>query len=91
MRSKTTRRRYRVDRSQISFIKFILEAYDNVAVMSTIDPRQAIVQIAIAPGCETMVKGIMDGFSEEFEVVPVDVAEPTGIHADCSHSAIENE
>ena len=92
MISRTTRHCYRVDRSQIRFIKFILEAYDNMAVMSTIDARQAIVQVTIAPGCETLVKGIMNGFSEGFEVVPVDVEATTGTrYVNCSHSAIEKE
>ena len=79
---KTTRRRYRVDRCQISFIKFILEAYDNVAVMSTLDPKQALVQITIAPGCETMVDGIINSFTGEFEVVPTDDASSTGVTDD---------
>lgn len=71
---KTTRRCYRVDRCQISFVKFILEAYDNLAVMSTLDPQQAVVQVIIAPGGESMVDGIMKSFAGEFEVVPVDDA-----------------
>lgn len=76
---ETTRRRYRVDRCQISFIKFILEAYDNVAVMSTLDPKQALVQITIAPGCETVVDGIIKSLAGEFDVVFLDQTE--GIHS----------
>ncbi len=72
MTLETTRRCFRVDRCQISFIKFILEAYDNVAVMSTLDSQLAVVRIAIAPGCETMVDGIIDSFTGEFDMVPVD-------------------
>jgi len=79
---ETTRRCYRVDRHQISFVKFILEAYDNVAVMSTLDSRQGVVQVAIAPGCETMVDGIMTGLAGDVEVVPVDVADWDGVMDD---------
>lgn len=68
---ETTRRCYRLDRHQISFVKFILEAYDNVAVVSTLDPRQGVVQISIAPGCETLVAGIVSGLAEEVEAIPV--------------------
>jgi hypothetical protein len=57
---ETIKRCYRVDRQRISFAKFILEAYDNMAVMSTVDAREAVVRIAIAPGCESLVDGIMD-------------------------------
>ena len=74
MTVKTTRRCYRVDRRQISFVKFIIEAYDNVAVLSTLDPRQGVVQVIIAPGCETMVDGIIAGLAEDIDVVPVGLA-----------------
>jgi hypothetical protein len=74
MRLETTRRWYKVDRSQISYIKFVLEAHDNVAVMSTVDPQQAVVQLRIAPGCERLVGDIMNDFSNEFTVCPVDPA-----------------
>lgn len=69
---KTSIRYYRVARRQISFVKFILEAYDNLAVLTTIDPYQALVQVAIAPGCETLVAGIMNSFADEISVVMVD-------------------
>ncbi len=79
---ETTRRVYRVDRRQIGFVKFILEAYDNVAVMSTLDSQQGLVLIIIAPGCETMVDGIMAGFAGEVEVVPVDDTVSDGVADD---------
>lgn len=63
---------YRVNRRQISFIKFILEAYDNMAVVTTLDPSKAIVQVAMAPGCETIICSVLNAFSHEFEVVALD-------------------
>jgi len=69
---QTTRRCYRVDRSRISFVKFILEAYDNVAVVSTVDARRGLVQIRIAPGCEELVDGIVADLSGPFEIIAVD-------------------
>jgi hypothetical protein len=71
-----------VDRSQISFVKFILEAYDNMAVVSTLDPRQALVQVVIAPGCETMVEGVMTGLGGAVEVATVGGAETDGCAED---------
>ncbi|MGD8701372.1 MAG: DUF4911 domain-containing protein [Desulfosarcina sp.] len=72
MRSQTARCWYEVDRRQISYLKFILEAYDNVAVVSTLDPGRAVVQIAVAPGCERLVKGIMHEMAAAFDLNPVD-------------------
>ncbi len=76
---ETIRRVYRIDRCQISFVKFILEAYDNVAVISTLDPGQALVQVIIAPGCETMVDGILTCLGSDVGVVPVDDAKMDGV------------
>jgi hypothetical protein len=63
-----------VDRSQIGFIKFILEAHDNLVVMSTLDSKQGVVQLSIAPGCEQLVSDIMKDLSENFTVRPIDGA-----------------
>jgi uncharacterized protein DUF4911 len=82
VRLETTKHRYRVDRRQISFIRFILEAYDNVAVMTTLDSRQAVIQITIAPGCEAMVAGIVDSFAGEFDMIPVDDQSSAGFAHD---------
>ena len=60
-----------MDRSQINYIKYILEAHDNVAIMSTIDSKQAIVQLRIAPGCERLVSDMMNALSVEFTVRPI--------------------
>jgi hypothetical protein len=69
---QTTRRCYQVDRRRISFVKFILEAYDNVAVVSTVDARRGLVQIRIAPGCEKLVDGILADLSGTFKIIAVE-------------------
>jgi hypothetical protein len=60
MNGSTIRRRFHVARQQIGFVKFILEAYDNLATVSTVDARSAVIEVAIAPGCESVVDKIMD-------------------------------
>ncbi|UCD88347.1 MAG: DUF4911 domain-containing protein [Desulfobacterales bacterium] len=46
----TVRRYYRIDRRQIHFLKFVLEGYDGVAVLRTIDPSEGLVVLHIGPG-----------------------------------------
>ena len=75
---KSITRSYRVDRRRISYIKFILEAYDNLAVVSTVDPRQAIIRIVTTPGCESLVNEIMKHFSRDFQVDSIDVGTDAG-------------
>ncbi len=69
---KTTIDYYRMDRRRISFVKFILEAYDNMAVLTTLDAAQAIVKVTIAPGCEKIVRDILSGFRRDFDIAPMD-------------------
>lgn len=87
---------YRVDRRQISFIKFILEAYDNMAVMSTLDPRQAVVQVTVAPGCEKAINDVLTGVAQEIEMVTLDrLPEPVVAKGSCianqEGSTVSNE
>lgn len=57
-------RYYRVERSQIAFIKFVLEAYDNLAILSTIDSRRGLICLRIGPGCEDTLTQLMDDLGQ---------------------------
>ena len=50
--------------SQISFLRFVLEAYEGIAVLSTIDAGIGLVKISIAPGCEEDVELIIRAEAE---------------------------
>lgn len=56
---ETIRKIIRVDRREICFLKFILEAYDGIAAMTTVDARLGIVLLQIAPGCEKEVETVI--------------------------------
>lgn len=38
-----------INRSRIHFLKFILEAYDGLAMLSVIEPRNGLVLVRFAP------------------------------------------
>ena len=61
---KTIQKYLRVDRSFIAFLRFVLEACDGVATMTTLDPIRGRVVLNIAPGCEAEVEGILNGLDE---------------------------
>ena len=52
---ETIKKSFLVDRSRINYIRWIVESYDGMAIVSTIDPDEAIIELKIAPGCETIV------------------------------------
>lgn len=55
----TTKLYYRVDRRQISLIKFIFEAYEGLAVVTTLDAAAGAIVLAVAPGCEATAREVM--------------------------------
>ena len=50
----------RVDKREIGFMKFIFEAYDGIANLTTIDSEKGIVSINIPDGCEKYVNELLD-------------------------------
>ena len=71
--AETVQRYFRVDRREIAFIKFILEAYDGLAVMETLDPMSGLVVFHIAPGCEADVDMILQDVKKEIVIEPAEI------------------
>ncbi len=68
---ETSKRWYRVDRRRINFIKFIFEAYEGVAVVTTLKATTGLIRLAIAPGCEAFAQEIMGDLSRSILIEPV--------------------
>ena len=56
---------FRVDRKEIHYIRTTVESYDGSAVVKTLDPRAAYIEIHIAPGCEKLVLGLLDSLKTD--------------------------
>jgi len=68
----STRRFFRVDRREISYLKFILEAYDGIAVLTTVDPVDGMVLLTVAPGCMADVRRVLAELAEEILIRELD-------------------
>ncbi len=64
---KMLHREYRVDRTRIGFIKFIFEAYEGIAVITTLDARTGHVRMAIAPDLAQEAFRIIADLQKDFE------------------------
>ena len=62
---KTINKHLRIDRREICFLKFILEAYDGIATLTTIDAYRGIVLLRIAPGCEDEVETVLQDLRKD--------------------------
>ena len=61
---------YRIDRHKIGYLKFILEGYEGLVTLSTMDPRQGIVVFYMPPGCEKDTIAILQGLASEIHMEP---------------------
>jgi hypothetical protein len=62
---RSTRKVFQVERKSVGYIKFIFEAYDGIATITTIDPFPAKIEINIAPGSEIDVDKILDDLHKD--------------------------
>ncbi|MBM3303402.1 MAG: DUF4911 domain-containing protein [Deltaproteobacteria bacterium] len=62
---RTTRQVFCVDRRDIAYLRITLESYDGMAVVRTLDPRKALIEIQIAPGCDRMVHDVMEALAKK--------------------------
>ncbi len=69
---ETSKRTYRVDRRRISLIKFVFEAYEGVAVVTTLDAATGLIRLSIAPGCEAVAHEVMEDLSRSIMMEPVE-------------------
>jgi hypothetical protein len=57
--------------SEIHFLRFILEAYEGIAVVTPLAPRLGLVRLSIAPGCEDDVDKILSWEKERLQTEDV--------------------
>lgn len=62
---KVTKKFYRVKPCDIGFIRYIFEAHDGLAVISTLPAAKDTIVLRIAPGCEEDVLQIVSGLKQE--------------------------
>jgi Domain of unknown function (DUF4911) len=67
---ETTKHIFRVDRREINYLKITIESYDGMSVVKTIDPYEALIQLQISPGCETLVLELLDSLVKN-ESIPI--------------------
>ena len=69
----STRRLLRIDRRQIAYFKFTLEAYEGVALLRTIDPHLGTVELLIGPGSEEEVDRIIKDLSAQIRIETTEI------------------
>jgi hypothetical protein len=65
---ETTKRIFKVDREDIHYLRTTIEAYDGMAVVRTVDPAEATIELLIAPGCEDLISRLLTALREKEEI-----------------------
>ena len=60
------RKWYKLNTSDITLVQFILEGYEGLATVSTIDPKIAVIQVLIMPDFLEDVEGILNHLKDQF-------------------------
>jgi hypothetical protein len=66
----TVSKYYRIRQKDIAYFKFIIESYEGIAVVRTKDPREAVVELMVAPGWEGDLDSILEGLRREIPIEP---------------------
>ncbi len=56
---------YRVKRKDIDYIRNTIESYDGMALVRTIDPNKALIEVYVAPRCERFVEELIDSLKKD--------------------------
>lgn len=63
---------YKINRGDVFYIKFILEAYEGLTIVTTIDRHESIIKILIAPGFLSEVEGIVAALKGEMHLEEIE-------------------
>jgi len=61
---------FKVNRRDMVYLKFILEAYEGMNVMSTVDNAAGIIRIAIMPGFEDDMDALLAELGKKVKMEP---------------------
>jgi len=62
---------FRIRQKDIAYFKFIIESYEGMAVVRTKDPREAVVELMVAPGWEKDLEMVLEGLQKEITIEPL--------------------
>ena len=53
---------------EIAYLTFILESYEGVAIMRTIDPREGLVELMVSPDYQEEIRAILKDLGQQFPI-----------------------
>jgi hypothetical protein len=72
---ETVRYSFRVRPSEIAYLRTTIESYDGMALVTTLDPTHALVEVCVAPGCERFLFDMLAHLRKHEDLVVARVKE----------------
>ena len=69
--NECSRKHFIIPPPRIHFLRFILEAYEGIGLVTTLDANLGLIEVSIAPGCEEEIAQILSGEAENLQLRPV--------------------
>ncbi|MBW2609041.1 MAG: DUF4911 domain-containing protein [Deltaproteobacteria bacterium] len=70
---ETIKHVFQVDRREINYLRVIIESYDGMAVVRTIDPHAALIELQVSPGCEDLIFELVNSLRKNEDIRMVEV------------------
>lgn len=74
---KVVTRNLKLDRRDIAYVKYILEGYEGLATVTTIDRSEAVIRLFIMPDFAPDVDGILEALQGEINMCEIAGGERT--------------
>ena len=68
----TLKKYLRIDKKHIYFLNFLIDAYDGIARVKTINAKEGIVLLNIAQGCEEDVDMLIADISKDIKIEQIE-------------------
>lgn len=75
---RSVRRVIGLERRHINYVRSTVESYGGLAVVRTLDPHGASIELLISPGCEGLVSKLLESLTKDDGIVLVPVETPRG-------------
>ncbi|MGA2525110.1 MAG: DUF4911 domain-containing protein [Smithellaceae bacterium] len=65
---------FKLNRHNIAVVQFIIEGYEGMATVSTIDPHTAIIKISIIPYFISEINGLIEALKNKYKIEEINPA-----------------
>ena len=63
---------FRIGRKDLALFKFLLEGYDGLATVTTVDAQASCVRVSVTSSCAAEVEEIISAIKEEFTLTELE-------------------